>query len=118
MVAVIEALGASVHRHLREATCCGTALLTTKPDIGFEIVGRVLEAASPADCIVTACPMCHMNLDSYQAKASKVIGKPLNIPVLFLPQLIGLALDMSAEALLLNRHFVPVTPVLTKLVGQ
>ncbi len=116
MARVLEALGATVHHHLYEATCCGTALLTTKPEIGLGIAGKILEAASPADCISTVCPMCHMNLDSYQDKASKVMGKPLHIPVVFLPQLIGLAFGIPAGELMFKRHVVSVEPMLAKLV--
>jgi heterodisulfide reductase subunit B len=95
MIGILEALGATVHRHHREASCCGTSLLTTKPDVGYQMVGAILEASSPADCIVTVCPMCHFNLDSYQDKVSQLVGRPLHIPVLFLPQLMGLAFGLS-----------------------
>jgi heterodisulfide reductase subunit B len=91
MVGILEALGATVHRHNREASCCGTSLLTTKPEVGFQMVGAILEASSLADCIVTVCPMCHFNLDSYQGKVSQQMGRALHIPVLFLPQLMGLS---------------------------
>jgi heterodisulfide reductase subunit B len=115
MARILEALGAKVHHHLKEATCCGTALLTTKPEVGLSIAGQILDAASPADCIATVCPMCHMNLDSYQDKASKVMGKKLSIPVLFLPQLLGLAFGVPVGELMFKRHVVPVDPVLAKL---
>lgn len=115
MVAILEALGATVHRHNREASCCGTSLITTKPEVGFSMAGAVLEAASPADCIAAVCPMCHMNLDSYQDKVSQVVGQPLSIPVLFLPQLIGLAFGLPESALMLHRHVVPMRPVLERL---
>ncbi len=115
MVALIEALGATVYHHLQEATCCGTALLTTKPELGLRIAGSILEAAQPADCIVAVCPMCHMNLDSYQDKVSKVLRKPIKIPVVFLPQLIGLAFGLSEKELLFKRHVVPVGPALEKV---
>ncbi len=115
MVPLLEALGATVHHHLQEATCCGTALLTTKPELGLRIAGSILEAAQPADCIAVVCPMCHMNLDSYQDKVSRVLGKPIKIPVVFLPQLIGLALGLSEKELLFKRHVVPVEPALAKV---
>ena len=117
MVPLLEALGATVYHHLREATCCGTALLTTKSDVGLRIAGEILEAASPADCIAVVCPMCHMNLDSYQDKVSRVLGKAISIPVLFLPQLIGLAFGLPEEALQLKRHVVPVAPLLERLAA-
>ena len=115
MVGVLEALGAEVYHHSHEATCCGTALLTTKPHAGFEIVGQILNAASPADCIAAVCPMCHLNLDSYQDKASAALNKTLRIPVLFLPQLMGLAFGLPESDLLLKREVVPVDSVLAKL---
>ncbi|MEE8391949.1 MAG: heterodisulfide reductase-related iron-sulfur binding cluster, partial [Anaerolineae bacterium] len=52
MIAILEALGVTVHRHNREASCCGTSLLTTKQDVGLTMVASVLEACEPADCAV------------------------------------------------------------------
>jgi heterodisulfide reductase subunit B len=115
MVGIIEALGATVHHYSHEATCCGTGLLTTKPHTGYEIIAQILDGASGADCLAAVCPMCHMNLDSYQDKASRVLGKPIKMPVLFLPQLIGLAFGLAEKELLLQREVVPVTPVLARL---
>ncbi|MFQ5859315.1 MAG: CoB--CoM heterodisulfide reductase iron-sulfur subunit B family protein [Anaerolineae bacterium] len=115
MLGILEALGATVHRHNREASCCGTSLLTTKPEVGLQMAGSILEACESADCIVTVCPMCHMNLDSYQDKVSRLMGRPLRISVLFLPQLMGLAFGLPENALMFRRHVVPVGPVLTRL---
>jgi heterodisulfide reductase subunit B len=56
-----------------------------------------------------------MNLDSYQDKVSRVLGKPIKIPVTFLPQLIGLAFGLSDKELLFKRHVVPVEPALAKV---
>ncbi len=115
MVAILEALGATVHSHNREASCCGTSLLTTKPEVGLQMAGAILEASNPADCIATVCPMCHFNLDSYQDKVSQMMGRSLRIPVLFLPQLMGLAFGLSESELMFKRHMVPVSPVLAQL---
>jgi heterodisulfide reductase subunit B len=115
MVSLLEALGTTVYRHPREASCCGTSLVMTKPEVGLRMVGKVLESASPADCIVTVCPMCHMNLDSYQDRVSQMVGRPLSIPVLFLPQLIGLAFALPESALLYKRHVVPAESLLARL---
>jgi heterodisulfide reductase subunit B len=117
MVGILEALGATVYHYSHEATCCGTALLTTKPHVGFEIVGQILDGASAADCLAAVCPMCHLNLDSYQDHVSKALARsePINIPVLFLPQLIGLAFGLPDDQLLLKRHVVSAAPVLARL---
>jgi heterodisulfide reductase subunit B len=118
MVGILEALGAEVHHYAHEATCCGTALLTTKPEVGLGMVGEILEAASPADCVAAVCPMCHMNLDSYQGKVAQVVGKPLNVPILFLPQLMGLAFELPESDLLLKRHVVSAAPVMARLAPK
>ncbi len=108
MLPILEALGVRVHRHPREASCCGTSLLMTKPEVGLTMAGAVLAACEGADCIATVCPMCHMNLDAYQDKVSRLLGRTVRIPVIHLPQLIGLAFGLSEESLGLHRHVTPV----------
>jgi heterodisulfide reductase subunit B len=43
--------------------------------------------------------MCQMNLDGWQAKASRMAGEDLSITVLSLPQLLGLALGIDSHDL-------------------
>ncbi|NQU14926.1 MAG: CoB--CoM heterodisulfide reductase iron-sulfur subunit B family protein [Desulfobacteraceae bacterium] len=99
---LIRALGADVHPWEMGAKCCGAALMTTKKDVAMELTGSLLKAAQGADCIVTVCPMCEMNLEAFQEPISKASGEDLAIPVLYLPQLIGLALGLSKKELKLN----------------
>jgi succinate dehydrogenase / fumarate reductase cytochrome b subunit len=68
-----------------------------------------------ADCLVTPCPLCHLNLDSRQPEVEKVIGQKLGLPVLHLPQLVALALGISPKELGLDRHIVSTRPILDKL---
>ena len=81
------------------------------------MAGRHLTAAiaAGADCIVTPCPLCHLNLDSRQPEVEKVIGQKLGIPILHLPQLIGLAIGIDPQVLGLDRHIVSTSSVLQKL---
>jgi heterodisulfide reductase subunit B len=81
----------------------------TKPEVGLTMAGAVLAACEGADCIVTVCPMCHMNLDAYQDKVSRLLGRTVRIPVLYLPQLMGLAFGLPREVLGLQRHVTPVS---------
>jgi succinate dehydrogenase / fumarate reductase cytochrome b subunit len=76
-------------------------------------IQEALEAG--ADCMVTPCPLCHLNLDSRQPEVEKVIGQKLGLPVLHLPQLIALAVGVSPKELGLERHIVSTKPVLEKL---
>ena len=65
-----------------------------------------------ADCLVTPCPLCHLNLDLQQPLAAKVVGRPLDMPVLHLPQLVGLALGLEPKELGMNKHVVKPTSVI------
>lgn len=99
MEPIIKALGASVYKWDMGGRCCGASLVSTAPDAGLELVAALLDAARGADAIVTVCPMCQMNLEAYQKKASKRRNVHYEIPVLYLPQLMGLAMGMSEKQL-------------------
>ena len=115
MEPLIEALGAEVHPWPMGAKCCGAGLMTTKKEIALELTGELLKAAKGADCIATVCPMCQMNLDSYQKKVSQVKGEDLRISVLYLPQLIGMAFGLNEEALKLDLNMAYTDSLRTKL---
>ncbi len=108
MVGLLEAVGATVRHHNREASCCGTSVVMTKPEVGLRMAASILEACEGADCVATACPMCQMNLDAYQDKVSRILGRRVRIPVLFLPQLIGLAFGLPDDVLMFDRHLTRV----------
>jgi succinate dehydrogenase / fumarate reductase cytochrome b subunit len=65
-----------------------------------------------ADCLVVPCPLCHLNLDLQQPVAAKVVDRELAMPVLHLPQLVGLALGLDPKALGMNKHVVKPTSVI------
>ena len=58
--------------------------------------------------MVTPCPLCHTVLDAFQGQMSEQLKTSLDMPVLHLPQLVGLALGLEPEDLELSRHAVPV----------
>ena len=99
MEPLIEATGAGVHVWEMGGRCCGASLVSTQPETGLERVGAILKAAKGADLIVTVCPMCQMNLDAWQSKASQMAGEDLTITVLYLPQLLGLAMGLGHQEL-------------------
>jgi heterodisulfide reductase subunit B2 len=116
MEPLLQALGAKVHPWSMGARCCGAGLMTTKKDAALDAVGNLLKAAKGADCIVTVCPMCQMNLEAYQKKISRLQGQDLIISVLYLPQLMGLAFGLPASDLKTDMNFV-VTPELRSKIA-
>jgi heterodisulfide reductase subunit B len=99
MSPLITAAGAAVHPWQMGARCCSASLMTTKPEVGLPLVAGILKAARGADAIATVCPMCQMNLEAFQSKASRFAAEDLAISVLYLPQLLGLAMGLSESAL-------------------
>ena len=114
---VFRAIGATPVYYRGRTQCCGWPLSSYATTESFQMAGNHIQEAlaNGADCIVTPCPLCHLNLDSRQPEVEKVIGEKLGLPILHLPQLIALALGVSPKELGLNRHIVSTKPVLEKL---
>jgi succinate dehydrogenase cytochrome b subunit len=119
---VIEALGGTVIDYAGVYKCCGFPIITMHKQNSLKQAGRHLADATDADadCLVVPCPLCHLNLDLQQPLASRTVGRPLAMPVLHLPQLVGLALGLEPKQLGMDRHVIKPTPVIdwsTAVVG-
>jgi succinate dehydrogenase / fumarate reductase cytochrome b subunit len=114
---VISALGAEPVNYSGRTKCCGFPVILEKEDIAMGMAGANLGEAKEmgADCLVTPCPLCHMSLDLYQERAEQKLGERLGLPILHLPQLVGLAMGFTCEDLGLARHMVSVGKVLEKV---
>jgi len=99
MEPLIEAVGATVYPWQMGGKCCGASHMNTEMEVGLELVHAILHSAKGADAIVTVCPMCQMNLEAYQQKISRKYQEVLSITILYLPQLIGLAIGLSEKEL-------------------
>jgi succinate dehydrogenase / fumarate reductase cytochrome b subunit len=111
---VIEALGGTVIEYAGSHKCCGFPIITMNKDASLKQAGRHLGDAvdADADCLVTPCPLCHLNLDLQQPLAERTVGRELNMPVLHLPQLVGLALGLEPKELGMQRHVVKPASVI------
>lgn len=102
MEPLIAATGATIHPWKMGGRCCGASHMNTDMEVALELVGAILKAGQGADAIVTVCPMCQMNLEAYQNKISKLRKRDLQISVLYLPQLLGLAIGLPEKDLRLD----------------
>ena len=86
---VIEALGGDPGGVRGRHKCCGFPVITMNTETSLRQAGRHMADAidAGADCVVTPCPLCHLNLDLQQPEAAKFVERDLGIPVLHLPQL-------------------------------
>jgi len=113
---VIEALGAEPVEYAGSHKCCGFPVITMNRTTSLRQAGRHLADAidAGADCLVTPCPLCHLNLDMQQPAAAKFVERDLDVPVLHLPQMVGLALGLEPKELGMNKHVVKTKDVQRK----
>jgi len=99
--------------------CCGFPVITMNRETSLGQAGRHVGDAidAGADALVTPCPLCHLNLDLQQPDAAKVVGRDLDLPVLHLPQLVGLALGFEPKELGMSRHIASTRGVEERLAG-
>jgi succinate dehydrogenase / fumarate reductase cytochrome b subunit len=114
---LIEALGAAPVDYEGARKCCGFPVITMNRQTSLAQAGRHIGDAidADADALVTPCPLCHLNLDLQQPDAAKVVNRDLGLPVLHLPQLIGLALGFEPKELGMGKHVVRTGRVESKL---
>ena len=114
---VMEILGVDVVDFPGKLRCCGFPILTiNEPNSLTMVATHTTDAkAHGADIMVTPCPLCHLNLDGMQTKAANQHKTVIDLPILHLPQLLGLAMAMSPESLGLSRNLVSPESALQKL---
>lgn len=115
MEPLIAAAGADLHSWTMGGKCCGASHMNTKMDVGLKLVGAILEAARGADAVVTVCPMCQMNLEAYQRQVARQTGVESPMTILYLPQLLGLAIGLTPEELRLDLNLAVTNAFLQKL---
>ena len=99
MEPLIRATGAEIFPWKMGGRCCGASHMSTQREVGLALVSGILESACGADAVVTVCPMCQMNLEAFQGAAGRLRRHDLHISILYLPQLIGLALGLTQREL-------------------
>lgn len=117
MEGLIEACGATVFSWDMGGSCCGASNMSTKPDSARKLVHKILMQARGADAIVTVCPMCQLNLEGFQRQVSQDAGIDLSISILYLPQVIGLALGLSESDVKLDKNLALTRKFKQKLLN-
>jgi heterodisulfide reductase subunit B len=112
--ALISALGAEPLHYPFRMRCCGGSLIATNRKAALGMVDSLLQGAidAGADVIATACPLCQINLECYQAEINREFDKEISLPIMYFTQLMGLAFGIGQKRLGIGRELVPITPVL------
>lgn len=119
MERLIRALGGEVADYEGKTKCCGFPIILAREQVALKESHVALAGArdAGADVMVTPCPLCHLAMDAYQRKAELANDTEYNMPVLHLPQLLGLALGLGQDVLQFKRHMVSMDGVLATVGG-
>lgn len=104
---LMEALGAEPVDWSYKTDCCGGSLSLSTLEIALDLSHKILRNAleANADMIVTACPLCHANLDLRQKQIGDEYGEEINLPIVYFTQLMGVAYGLDPKKLGLDKHF-------------
>src|SRR3972149_11803726 len=113
--ALIEALGAKSIDYETKMLCCGGNLnAADEPDEASAMARmKLLEVTKKADALALTCPSCFMQYDSRQYLLQKS-GEKLNVPILFYPELLGLAMGFTTQELGMEMHRIDAAEFLSK----
>lgn len=117
MEVLLKALGAKPLDWSYKTDCCGASATVNDTDTALLLMSKIFKdaIARGANCFVTTCPMCQLNLDAYQEQMSQKHDIGRSMPVYFITELIGVAMGKSPEELQIDRHFTDSIGLLKEL---
>jgi heterodisulfide reductase subunit B len=97
--------------------CCGGPIFMPREEAAEEIAFKILLEAKKAgaEVIVTLCPLCHLMLDLKQRFLEERRGEEIGIPVLYVTQLVGIALGLGPDELGLEMNAVSPMGMIEKI---
>jgi len=114
---VVAACGAEALDWPHKTECCGASYSITDVGIVESLTREILTMAKAvgADCIVTACPLCQLNLDMRQKDVEAKFGESYGLPVFYFTQVLGLALGLEPKSLGLSSLVVDPMALVARL---
>jgi heterodisulfide reductase subunit B len=107
---ILMALGAEPVTTALSNRCCGSFLSATDPEVVTPLVNEIIDSAvaSKANCLVTACAMCQLNLEIRGTTKTR-------LPVFHFSEVLALALGAEDYEAWFVRHIVDPRPLVEKL---
>ncbi len=115
---LMASLGAEPVPFPMKTGCCGSSLVISESDLALDLIRKLLDSAlsNGAECMVTGCPLCQLNLDAYQSLVNKKFKTNFNLPILFFTQLMGVAFGLNEKDLGLKTSIVSAKRILAKYI--
>jgi heterodisulfide reductase subunit B len=116
---LIKAAGAGVVRYEDEGQCCGGGILGFDEETALLVTKQKLDhvVAAGADAMVLICPFCAIMYEANQRRVERLYETSYKLPVLYYPQILGLAMGFSPEEMGLKLNRVRPRELLRALRG-
>lgn len=114
---LVNATGAKAVDYQNKMRCCGGSVLAVDEELCLGIAQGKLDdmKAAGANCITLVCPFCSIMYDDNQRKIESTFDVSYNLPVLFYPQLLGLAMGLDPREIGLNMNRVKPTELIAQV---
>ena len=116
---LLNACGAECIDWSFKTECCGASNHVVAPKAARRVVERIYRnaVANGAECIVTSCPLCWLNLDMRETQVNKEMGTDYEIPVYYFTELIALCLGANEKQAGLDYHFTDARALAARITA-
>ncbi len=115
---ILEALGAKTVEFANKLECCGFCA-RLQEEIGMKLVEdkmtELCELEEDVDALIAVCPSCTTQYDRKEKIIARKTGKELDIPILYLAEVMAIALGIDLEDLSMNKRSVKPNKLIEKL---
>lgn len=115
---ILQALGAKTIEFANKLECCGFCA-RLQDEIGEKLVEdkmtELCELEEEVDALIAVCPACFTQYDRKEKIISRKSGKDLDIPVLYLAEIMAYALGVDLQDLSLKNRSVKPYKLINKL---
>ncbi len=114
---LVGATGATIIDYPEKKLCCGGSVLGVDEELAIKMSNQKLAIAKEkgADALISICPFCTVMYEDNQKKAETKFNTTYNIPVLYYPQLLGLGLGLTPEAVGLKFNRIKADNIINKI---
>ncbi|MGM0663244.1 MAG: CoB--CoM heterodisulfide reductase iron-sulfur subunit B family protein [Thermodesulfobacteriota bacterium] len=118
--ALVALAGAEPVDYLGKNRCCGGPVLPVDEQTALSVAKEKLDDISlaRADAICLVCPFCSVMFDSNQKSIGAAFNKNYDLPVLYLSQVLGLAMGFDRKELGLNMNVVKTRKLLASYFDE
>ena len=114
---LVAVTGAAVLDYKNKLECCGGAILGVEEEIALSMAKDKLDniTKNDVDCLVTICPFCSIMYEDNQRKIESKFDVEYKLPVLYYPQVLGLAMGVEPKPLGFRLNKIKAKKILEKV---